>query len=509
MSLKLRHLSWVFSLLVWSPFVYAVAPPLEQAERALWQWELQRAERLLERKGEPGEALLRGTLKGRLRLQRSDFKGVDALLSPLIKRHPEAYEARVILGEALYALGEDTRAYAVLDALAEDYGEDKVQGARELMWLAGALAQTDYLKNANQIYQEAVGLKDDLVEAKVRWAELFIAKYNYRDADELLKEAQKQWPGDLRAAVGRARIDLASDHDYAKARRRLEAVITASPDHVPAHNLLARVDLENELVDAALKRLTTKSLVLAPQNPEALALVGAAHAIDDNEAAFKRIEARALRLNPRFAAFYTTVSEHLSRVHRYREAAAYDKRALSLNPNHWKAYVNLGIGLSRLGDDLGAERVLNQAFDGDPFDVRTFNLLDQFYDGPIRDYTWLDAPPMRIRVHRDEASVLSRYVPGLLTEAYAHLEKKYGLKPELPLHVEIYRDPQLFAVKSVGLPGLAAHGICFGHVITSRSPNSGDFNWAEVLWHELSPRLPHSTLEEPCATLVYRGVGRL
>ncbi|MGB0588521.1 MAG: tetratricopeptide repeat protein [Myxococcota bacterium] len=476
-------------LLAWlafAPMAQATDASLKRARWALWQWDLESAERHLSEGSQSASADLRKVLKAQLLLQRSDYEAVDALLTPMVAAAPRAYEARVVLGKALYALGASTRAFTTLDALATEYGEGRLTSPRELMWLAEALAMTDYLKNANEIYQEAVSADPKLLDAKVRWAELFTEKYNYRDGDELLTEVQKTRKEDLRAAVGRARIDIASDHDYAKARRRLEAVVKASPQHVPAHTLLARIDLENELTKEAISRLTKVCLNVAPRDPEALALLGAAHAIRDDMPAFHRVEKRALALNPGFASFYTTISEHLSRVHRYKEAAALDRKALALNPRHWKAYVNLGIGLSRLGDDEGAQRVLNQAFDGDPFDVRTFNLLDQFYDGPIREYDWLEVAPMRVRVHREERSVLGRYVPPLLKEAYAHLSSKYGLSPELPIHVEIYRDPQLFAVKSVGLPGLAAHGICFGHVITSRSPNTGDFNWAEVLWHELS-----------------------
>jgi tetratricopeptide (TPR) repeat protein len=472
--------------ILFAPPVGAEQGDLERARRALWQWDLDAAARLLKEGESETSPLLRATLQARLLLQRSDFAGVDALLSPWVASNPRAYEARVVLGKALYALGQATRGFTILDTLANDYGEGTLATPQDLMWLAEALALTDYLKNANEVYQEAVSADATLLDAKVRWAELFIEKFNYRDGDDLLAEVQKARTHDLRAAVGRARIDIASDHDYAKARRRLEAVVKAAPQHVPAHTLLARIDLENELTEAAVSRLTTVSLKLAPRDPEALALLGAAHAIRDDTKSFHRTEKRALALNPGFASFYTTVSEHLSRVHRYKEAAGLDRKALALNPRHWRAYVNLGIGLSRLGDDEGAQRVLNQAFDGDPFDVRTFNLLDQFYDGPIREYEWLEVAPMRVRVHREERAVLARYVPALLQEAYAHLSLKYGLTPTLPVHVEIYRDPQLFAVKSVGLPGLAAHGICFGHVITSRSPNTGDFNWAEVLWHELS-----------------------
>ncbi|MEC9072546.1 MAG: tetratricopeptide repeat protein, partial [Myxococcota bacterium] len=150
------------------------------------------------------------------------------------------------------------------------------------------------------------------------------------------------------------------------------------------------------------------------------------------------------------------------------------------------AYVGLGIGLSRLGKDEEARQNLEKAFEGDPYNVRTYNMLRFFYDGPIKEFEWVDAGPARFRLHRGERLVLSRVMPPLVQEAWDHLVAKYGVTPPSPVHIEVFPDPETFAVRSIGLPDLGAHGICFGQVITSRSPKTGDFNWAEVLWHELS-----------------------
>ena len=461
---------------------------LADAHEALWQWRLTEAAAALAEAAPAGpREQRRQLLLARLELQRSRFEAVDRRLSPLIAQRPDApFEARVILGRALYALGEKTRAYAVLDAMAVAYNDDKVQSAEDLMWLGVGLWLTDYPKNANQVFQEALDADPELHRARVLWAGLFSEKYNFRDADDLYREVLAKLPDDIPARVGRGAIDIDSDRDYTSARERAEAVLAVAPEAVPAHNLLARIELDNERHAAAVERLEGHSLRLAPRDPEALALLGAAAFLADDARAFAAAEKRALALNPRFAAFYTTVSQHGARMHRYAEAAALDQRALQLDPEHWRAYGNLGIGMSRLGDDERARSYLEKAFDGDPYDVRTFNMLDLFYDRTIRRYEWIEAAPMRARVHRDERPVLERYVPALLTEAYAHLSKKYRLQPDPPLHVEIFPDPQLFAVRSIGLPQLAAHGICFGHVITARSPSAGDFNWAEVLWHELS-----------------------
>jgi tetratricopeptide (TPR) repeat protein len=288
------------------------------------------------------------------------------------------------------------------------------------------------------------------------------------------------------ALVEMATVDVESDRDYARAIDRIEGVLARAPQCVPAHNLLARIDLENERPGAAVARLEAQSLRLAPANRAALGLLGAAHALLDDEKAFQAAEARALAADPRMASFYTTASEHLARMHRYGEAAALDERAIALDPRHWKAYTSLGIGRGRLGDDAGARAMLERAHEGDPYEVRTYNLLERFYDEPVRHFQWVAVPPMRLRVHERERAVLERVMPPLVQEAYAHHVAAYGVEAEPPLHLEIFPDPEMFSVRSIGLPSLGAHGICFGHLITARSPSAGNFNWAEVLWHELS-----------------------
>ncbi|PKN57724.1 MAG: hypothetical protein CVU56_09355 [Deltaproteobacteria bacterium HGW-Deltaproteobacteria-14] len=460
---------------------------LDGAREAVAAWRLDDAERALAGEVSPGEdAVAREVLAARVDLARSRFDAVVKRLDPVVAAHPDAFEARVVLGRALLAQGKKARGFAVLDAMADAYNDDRVTAARDLMWLGVGLHLTDYVKNANRAFKEALDLDGDLDQARLLWAELFIAKYNYQDSDGLYREVLARHPGDLGATLGQARIDILSDNELTGAREKLDRILAAAPGCVPAHNLIALVELQNERPEAAAERLLAQSLRLAPNDLEALALLGAAYYLADDDTRYAATEQRALAVNPRFAAFYTTVAEHAARVHRYREAVALDKRALALDPEHWPALAGLGIGMSRLGDDAEAVRYLNEAFDGDPYDVRTYNLLAHFYDDVKKHYTWVDAEPLRVRVEKSQEAILSRYVPAFLQQAYGYFTKKYAFAPAEPLHVEIFPDVQTFAVRSTGLPQLSAHGICFGHVITSRSPSDGNFNWGEVLWHELA-----------------------
>ncbi len=459
---------------------------LERVDTLLEGWRLDEAEAALGQViGASSDQL--ELLRARLEIKRARHDGVIARLGKRLEsKKAVSPELRVLLATSLDARGRREEARVVLDVLADQYDSGAITSPADKLWLALSLVANDYPADANDIFREVLDAQGAPPRARVQWAKLFRARYNHRDASQLLEEALKASPGDVNVLVELAAVDVESDRDYARATDRLHKVIEAAPQCSPAHNLLARIDLENERPGAAVKRLLSTSLKVAPKDLKALTLLATAYALLDDAPAFERIEKRVLTIHPRAAAFYTTVSEHLSRMHRYGEAAALDERAIALDPRHWKAYTNLGIGRGRLGDDTGAKKLLERAHEGDPYEVRTYNLLERFYDKPIESFQWVEAKPMRLRVHQRERAVLELVLPGLVQEAYAHLVKAYGVKADLPLHLEIFPDREMFSVRSTGLPRLGAHGICFGHLITARSPSAGNFNWAEVLWHELS-----------------------
>jgi tetratricopeptide (TPR) repeat protein len=452
------------------------APTIREA---LERWDLTGAEAALS--GYNGDEAL--VLKARLDLMRGRFEEVRKRLMPTIDRLD--FEARVVLGQALQAAGRREEAFRVLDAMADDYNDDRVTAAEDLTWLGVGLMLTDYPKNAHRVFKEALALeaKDD---TKLAQAELYLSKYDYRAANPLFKDVATRHPTHVRAVIGLARVAIESDRAFAEASDLVKPLADKQPECVPCHNVLALIALHNERPEEATRILEKGALEVAPSDPEALALLGAAAYLMDDRAAYRNIEKRALAVDAKNAGFYATVADHAEREHRYIEAIALLEQALRLDPEHAGALSMLGTGYSRTGQDDKARDTLDKAFEADPFNVRTYNLLTHFYDKVDKRFTWVEVAPMRLRVDKGEAPVLARAMPPLLTEAEKSLSRKYGFSPRQPMHIEVFADTQTFAVRSTGLPGLAAHGICFGHVITARSPSAGNFNWAEVLWHELA-----------------------
>jgi Tfp pilus assembly protein PilF len=139
-----------------------------------------------------------------------------------------------------------------------------------------------------------------------------------------------------------------------------------------------------------------------------------------------------------------------------------------------------------MGDDAKGLKYLKEAWRGDPFNVRNYNLLNLFEDVVAKEYTFISTKHFRFRVHKKEKELVQRTMAPLLEQAYGIYVKKYRFKPAGPIIIELFRDPSHYAVRTVGLPGLGALGVCFGRVITTSSPMNGRFNWGQVLWHELN-----------------------
>ena len=94
-----------------------------------------------------------------------------------------------------------------------------------------------------------------------------------------------------------------------------------------------------------------------------------------------------------------------------------------------------------------------------------------------------------LRMHKDEAPVLSDYAVPLAHQALKTMSAKYEFTPRGPILIEMFSKHDDFAVRNVGLPGMVgALGACFGRVVTLDSPRAlppGEFQWEATLWHEL------------------------
>ena len=175
------------------------------------------------------------------------------------------------------------------------------------------------------------------------------------------------------------------------------------------------------------------------------------------------------------------------RQHRYAESIELSKEAIRIDPKDWYSLADLGQNYLRLGDDAKGLQLLRQAWNGDKFNVRTYQ--------PAQPLRGRAGQGVRLRLL---AALQAARAQGGAGAARAHR----GAAPRARLRrlrrsatasarpgrssSSSFAIPATTRCAPSACPGLAALGVCFGRVITSVSPLGGRFNWGQVLWHELN-----------------------
>lgn len=351
------------------------------------------------------------------------------------------------------------------------------QGIRaEALWGIGDL------KNANLAFRAAAAASNINPDIRVRWGRMYLEADQSGDAGDLFQEALKIKPNYPPALVGMALV--ASDHFEEKATNFAAEALKADPKLVEAQELLARLALEDSNPTKAREE-ADKALAMSPEALDAMAVHAAIDELDDKKPSpwFEKI----FKINPKYGEAHGLVGHILVLNRRYEEGMWHYGRALALNSELWNVRAQLGVNLMRQGREEEARKELEYCYNNERRGNATINslrLLDSF-----KNYETIRTPRTIIRVQKKEADLVGPYAQTELDRAMATYEKKYKVKLNAPVQVEFYPNHDDFAVRTMGMPGLGALGVTFGHSVAMDSPSGrtpGSFHWASTLWHELS-----------------------
>ena len=105
------------------------------------------------------------------------------------------------------------------------------------------------------------------------------------------------------------------------------------------------------------------------------------------------------------ASFFHGVAEFLVKEHRYVEANALEEEAIKRRPEGLGGAGGARLATClRLGDDAEGRRgAAARRGSGDPYNVRTYNLLNLFEDVIPKEYTLVEGKPFRFRVAKQRA----------------------------------------------------------------------------------------------------------
>ncbi len=382
--------------------------------------------------------------------------------------------------EVLDLIGQEDRAKTIYESFVKYYTDNDPESAQELTLIARALVHLERFQDANDMYRSAIEADSGYFEAQLGAAELFTAKYAYSDAALFLDDAFKINPNSARAYLNLARNKrFGGDAEMAAA---ISKALTINPNLVDAIALKAAMALEANKLDEAATQID-KALKINSRSLEAHSLQAAMLYLQDRD--FEPAIAATLAISPKYGDVYNTLSHYATITRRTEQAAQFARRATEIAPRLWDAHLNLGMALLRIGQMEPGREAIEKAFKGDPFNIWAKNTLDLL--DSMRDFKETKRGAFIIKASAQESDVLAPYAANLLEEAAAKLTSKYKFTPKGPIIVEIFQNHEDFAVRTLGIPGLGALGVCFGFVVAQDSPSArqaGEFNWGSTLWHE-------------------------
>ena len=330
-------------------------------------------------------------------------------------------------------------------------------------------------EDANEVFKALVDREPKNSEYRERWGRLFYEVGQEDEAANLFNEALGIDPKNARAIAGLALI--AAETYEAKAGELARKALALDPKLVEAQELLARLALEDNN-NAKAAEEAKKALALDPNAEQGKAVLATIDWLADK---------KETTWDPHSAGGYLTAGHFMTLNRRYDEAIAFYRKALEVDPGLNRARSELGINLMRVGQDQEAYQQLETCFNNGFRDSATKNslkLMDSY-----KNYVTYKTGRTILKLHKKEADLLRPYFEAEMERCIAAYEKKYRLKLEHPVQVEVYPDHEDFAVRTLGMPGLGALGVTFGYAIAMDSPSGrkpGEFHWASTMWHEMS-----------------------
>lgn len=345
-----------------------------------------------------------------------------------------------------------------------------------------AWALNDF-KTANEDFKMAVAQQPKSAALRVRWGRLFLERAQASDAEALFSEAMEIDPKYAPAYLGMALV--ASEQFESKAVEMAKKAIELDPKLVEAQELLAQLALEDNDKDRAAAE-AQKALDLSPEALDAMAVLASIDLLQNkpDTSWFDRIA----KINPVYGQGYALAGHFLVINRRYEEGIENYRKAIALDPSLDETRSELGINLMRLGLEEEAREQLEKAYERgyqSSATVNSLRLIDSY-----KNFATFKTGRTVVKLDKREADLLRPYIEGELLRAIAVYDKKYKMKLDKPVQVEVYPNHDDFAVRTLGMPGIGGVlGVTFGQVLAMDSPSGrppGSFHWASTLWHELS-----------------------
>jgi tetratricopeptide (TPR) repeat protein len=426
------------------------------------------------------------TLKTRAEMARGNLDAARKTIEEARGKFPTDLAFHLFAQEVYKRTGREQEAAAVLTAVQRRIEARSANSPADRIALGQYLLAngTDAKEILDQYFKAVVSRTPDFLEAHFAIAELAIRKHDRSLATDTLQKAPK-----VAAQEPRFHYLLAlafAEDDRARSKKAITDALAINPHH--SDSLLLQADFQIDAEDFTAAEVSLKSVLdVDPGEPRAWAYRAVIAHLNSNAAGETAAREKALARWPGDPHIDHLIGRKLSQDYRFKEGAAYQRRSLEKDKGYLPAKAQLCQDLLRLGEEAEGWKLAAEVYAIDGYDVVAHNLIS------LRDhlakFRTLAADGFLLRMDEKEADLYGTRALTLLRRARQTLGKKYDVKLDKTVTVEIFPRNQDFAVRTFGMPGADGYlGVCFGPVITANSPASqgkNPSNWEAVLWHEL------------------------
>lgn len=466
----------------------AARDPLDRAEDDLRTGQYERARRAADALSRRGPHAARAAaLAARAERHLGLLREARRRLEEATVRAPDHLPLRAELMRVADAVGDRGAVKTLVDRSYEDWEGGRVdkKDAANLVAMATALRFDNNFDDANATLRLAVTTDPRAVEANLEWGDTFLEKHNTDSAEASFRDVLKVDPRHPDARAGLARVLIEQSYDETGAEKEIVAALAVNPRQARALALRGEIALDAEELDL-VAQVVAQLRKTNPHDPGAAWLAASRALLLDDRATYEREKKSRLEVRAADGDFFANTAEALVRHRRYDDARAVAAEGVALDGRNPRCLASLGLTLLRLGDEAAAVDLLRRAWKRDPYDARTFNLLNLFEKVIPGRYVIVETAHLSFRVEPKARAAIEGVVGPYLEEVYKRYVERYGFSPSGKVTFELYGDPAHFAIRTVGLPRLGVTAVCFGSVITSQAPTNGAYNWGLVLAHELA-----------------------
>ncbi|HEY5314460.1 MAG TPA: tetratricopeptide repeat protein [Pirellulales bacterium] len=449
-----------------------------------------------------------------LRFQQGDYQAADRQAHATMQAEQDNLLAHWVAAEVLRVTGRLEEARAAYKWFVDYYNAHEVEDPEQLRWIGLASAQYARWKRlsdqfgflVNELYPDALAADADFWPAHYEAGLLYLEKYNQAEATREFKAALQINPSAAEVYAALAQLAL-QNYELDGARKAIERAREINPHLLEALWCLADAHLANFETPEAITVLN-EARELNPVAEATLGRLAGAYAVIDGWPAkeagsrFQKLLDSVLTSEPQKAApahtsprrggeFLLALANTFELTRKYPPAAHYFRQALERMPELIEPRGALGMICMRLGDEVQARKLLSEAFEIDPFNVRVSNSLKVL--DVLDHYAVLETPHFVVRFDRLKDEILAKYVARYLEdEVYPALTRQFDFRPEGKSLFEIFQRSGntsghgWFSARMVGLPYIGTVGACAGKMVALASPNDMEqkYNWARVVKHE-------------------------